>query len=336
MNCFNMSANNDKKTVLITGASGFIGKSLCSAFSLRHRVIALSRHSILGAPDNYISERADIEDDDAISHICSRYQPDVVIHCAGLSHQKNLCTKKRAYLYERINSLATEKIACSALSFNPDLYFIFLSSISVYGENQNRNVVSEDEHCLPTSHYAESKLSAENRLIKLYNDKRLKRLDILRLAPVYDNMWSFNLEKRVFFPQKIFYLRFGSGEQRMSALARKNLVEFIGFRLDHLMAGPFCSIMNVCDEQPYSFNDIIEIFRESKYQPRRIVIKIPLYAVGLLIGCVELLLDNHSVWIHSFYNKLAKNLIFDNKRMFDTGFKPRFNLKAIFNNGVSK
>ncbi|MCD4723109.1 MAG: NAD-dependent epimerase/dehydratase family protein [Desulfobacula sp.] len=319
------------KTILVTGASGFIGQALCKVLSLKYKIIALDRRSCFSDQNTYVSVEANIEDEKALKNVCNTYLPDVVIHCAGLAHQK-LTSKKDASLYENINSIAAEKLAAAAISANSDVYLIFLSSISVYGENQSKKMVREIDKCLPTSDYAESKLSAENRLKRLYAANLLKKLDILRLAPVYDAEWSINLEKRVFAPKKMFYLRFGSGEQKISALARKNLIEFIDFRMRHEIKQRFYNIINVSDERPYSFNEIIETFQKTKYQPKRKVINIPLYFVELPITFIALLLKNKSVWVHSFYNKLANDLVFDNKRMLDTGFKHKVSLRSIFIN----
>lgn len=319
------------KTILITGASGFIGQALCKELSLKYKIIVLDRQSCFSDQNIHASVKANIEDEKALKNVCNTYLPDVVIHCAGLAHQKP-GSKKNANLYENINSIATEKLANAAILANSDVYFIFLSSISVYGENQSKKRVMEIDKCFPSSDYAQSKLSAEKRLQGLYAAGRLKKLDVLRLAPVYDAEWSINLEKRVFVPGKMFYLRFGSGEQKMSALARKNLIEFVGFRLKHEIQHPFYSIINVCDEQPYSFNEIIETFQKTRYQPKRKVINIPLCLVELPIHFIALLFRNKSVWIYSFYNKLANDLVFDNKRMFETGFKHKVSLKSVFIN----
>lgn len=322
------------KTVLVTGASGFIGKAVCRSLFLKYRVIALDRNPCSDSQHHHIAVTADIEDVTAIKHICDRYLPDVVIHCAGMAHQ-TLFLKKGADSYEDTNCLATEKLAHCAAASNPGLYFIFLSSISVYGENQAKPVICETDPCLPTSHYAKSKLSAEKRLIDLYHNNILKKLDILRLAPVYDNRWGGNLEKRVFAPHKICYLRLGSGEQKMSALARANLIEFIGLKLKQIMDRQFCNITNVCDEQPYSFNEIIGVFQKTRHQPRRMVVDIPLHIVGMPALMMGGLLKNQAPWIRSFYYKLAKDSVFDNKKMLDTGFKPRWSLSSVFiNNGI--
>jgi nucleoside-diphosphate-sugar epimerase len=317
------------KTILVTGASGFIGRAICPTLCSKHRVIALDRHPYSATPNNCISVKADIEDETAIKQICSSYQPDVVIHCAGLAHL-DLLRGKQTDRYEKVNSRAAETLAFHAAASNPDMYFVFLSSICVYGEHHDKKPIRETDDCVPTNCYAQSKLSAEKRLVRLFNNNMLKKLDILRLAPVYDTHWSFNLDKRVFSPGKLCYLRFGSGRQKMSALARKNLVEFIAFRLQQEKKGCFCRIMNVCDAQPYSFNEIIKTFQKSPYQPQGGVIGIPLSAIGSITHLAGLVLRHHAVWVDSFYDKLAEDLIFDTGQMRDTGFRPRLNLRSVF------
>lgn len=313
---------------MITGASGFIGRAICRILCLKYRIITLSRHPDPEADIHCTAIKADIEDEAAVKQICETYRPDVVIHCAGLAHL-SLLKARQTEKYERINSLATEILARHAAACNPDLYFVFLSSICVYGEHHDKKPITETDDCRPTNCYAKSKLSAEKRLVKLHEKNLVKKLDILRLAPVYDKNWSFNLEKRVFGPKKLCYLRFGSGQQKMSALARKNLAEFIDFRLEQIKPSRFCCIMNVCDAHPYAFNDIIRIFQKSRYHPRRVVLWVPLCAVGSMVRLAGWLLPDHSIWIHSFYDKLAKDLVIDNTQMLATGFRPVFHLKSV-------
>ena len=232
----------------------------------------------------------------------------------------------------RVNSYASENLAKASVVANPDVHFIFLSSISVYGEENIDGFISEEDECNPSSDYADSKLDAEKRLVKLYNAGELKKLDLLRLAPVYDSDWSLNLERRVFAPGKTAYIKFGSGEQKMSAVARSNLVEFIEFivKKQYEPGERYCNILNVCDEQPYSFKEIIKTFKQSKYQPDRVVITIPLFFVWILTRLAGLLWKNKKKWLYSCYNKLAQSLIFNNKKMLDTGFKPAYTLTSVF------
>ena len=317
--------------ILVTGASGFIGTKLYNGVLKNEHIIAGLDASKAKIDDtNFYA--IDLCDFDSVSDLCAEIKPGVIIHCAGIAHQKLGSIDSDEYF--RVNSHATENLAKAAIKANPDVYFLFLSSISVYGEDDIKGSVSEKNQCNPSSDYAESKLDAEKRLEKLYDSGLLKKLDILRLAPVYDSEWSLNLDRRVFAPKKLAYLKFGSGDQEMSALSRQNLVKFIEYRINqkknNSADSSFCNIINVCDKKPYKFKEIITVFKKSDYHPNRLVFTVPLSFVWIATRLAGLVFRNKSQWLHSCYDKLAYSLVFDNKRMLGTGFKHRYSLESVF------
>ncbi len=172
-------------------------------------------------------------------------------------------------------------------------------------------------------------MNAEIGLKNICDRDGEKKIDIFRLAPVYDRTWRLNLEKRVFGPKKLFYLKFGSGEQCMSTLSRQNLVDFIRYRIEQC-DGPGYTVFNVCDEKTCSFNEIIHVFQNSGVQPNKMVVKIPLFFVGCLTRGAGLVFPRKAGWINSFYNKLANSLVFDNKRMLAPGFCPKQSMASVF------
>ena len=89
-------------------------------------------------------------------------------------------------------------------------------------------------------------------------------------------------------------------------------------------------IINVCDAKPYEFNTIIRVFKESGIRPNRTIISVPLSPVWLATRIAGSLFPNKRNWLHSCYNKLASSLIFDNKKMLGTGFKPVHSLVTVF------
>ena len=201
-----MAATND------TGASGFIGRALCDKLSPDHQVTGIDITEQPDTPSKITWEQASITDTDSVAAICRKHTPDVIIHCAGIAHQKIGSVDRETYI--EVNSEATENLAMAAVGTNPELLFLFLSTISVYGEDPkgisrkdakaqrrlNDNGVGEDAECNPSSDYAFSKLDAEKRLIALCEKGLLHNLIILRLAPVYDREWSLNLDRRVCAP----------------------------------------------------------------------------------------------------------------------------------------
>ncbi|MCD4743898.1 MAG: NAD-dependent epimerase/dehydratase family protein [Desulfobacteraceae bacterium] len=323
--------NQYRKKVLITGVSGFIGRALCEKFLKIYSIIGID-NNITDEIQNVTLDFSDITDYENTSKFINIQKPDIIVHCAGIAHQKIGSIDFDQYF--SVNSNATESLAKAAIKANPDAHFIFLSSISVYGEDNIKGSVPEDNVCIPSSDYALSKLDAEKRLVKLYDSGLLKKIDILRLAPVYDSEWSLNLDRRVFAPKKIAYLKFGSGEQKMSAVFRQNLVDFIEYRLDQekdkATDSAFCNIFNVCDKEPYKFKEIITVFKESDYQPNRMVLNVSLAFVWTATRLAGLVFRNKRQWLHSCYDKLACSLVFDNKRMLGTGFKHRYSLKSVF------
>lgn len=320
-----------EQTVLITGASGFIGSRLCRHFVGEAKVVCVEGPSGSRSkmPAEYESVRADITDRRQLTAICERYRPDIIIHCAGIAHQ-SLGSSVAADAYYRVNRDASVSLAGIAADINPDLYFIYLSSVSVYGEDSSGRRKDESCECLPFTPYARSKLGGESGLIEMWESGALSRLDILRLAPVYSREWSLNFEKRVFGPLKLCYVRFGSGDQKMSALALPNLINFIQYRIVNQSLGNFCQTFNVTDGQNYSFNEIIRVFKRSEQHPDRLTVWIPLGLVWFGTKLLTRLFKGKKRWALSCYDKLAGSIVFDNKKMLETGYIPTCNLETTF------
>lgn len=317
------------KRILVTGANGFIARCVISSLKDSNQILALDMSERNEGFDvDFVV--ADICDYGSVKKIIEEFKPEIVIHCAGIAHQALGGMKKENYF--NVNSDAALNIAVAAQNANPDVYFIFLSSICVYGEQfDSKKAVSENSEVKPSSDYAMSKLEAEKKLIELYDNGEVRKLDILRLAPVYDSSWSLNLDKRVFFPKKIFFVKFGSGKQKMSAVSRKNLSDFIAFRAENCAyKKSFCNIFNVCDKSPYSFEEIINVFRKSQRQPTRFVVKIPLSFVWVLTRFAGFFLKGNKSWLYACYDKVAKDLVFDNSKMIETGFCYKHDLKSTF------
>jgi len=109
------------KNILITGAAGFIGKLLCSRLASGNKVIGVD---ITGPEDGTLNiawEQADLTNEDSVTAICEKHSPDVVIHCAGIAHQKIGVVDSATYM--RVNSEATENLAKAAAKSNPGVCF---------------------------------------------------------------------------------------------------------------------------------------------------------------------------------------------------------------------
>ena len=137
-----------KKRILITGASGFIGKVLVPQLSTLFDVIP-------------IKARFESADEIKMNNI------DCLIHLAGLAHQ----TAGKDDYY-KANYLLTKKLASNALRSNVK-QFIYLSSSKVFGESSLTKTYNENTLCNPKNPYAKSKLMAEEYLNTLSQDIKI-------------------------------------------------------------------------------------------------------------------------------------------------------------------
>ncbi len=95
-------------------------------------------------------------------------------------------------------------------------------------------------------------------------------------------------------------------------------------------------IFNVCDAEAYEFNRIIRVFKKSGIRPDRPVISVPLSVVWFATRIAGVFFPKKREWIHSCYDKLACDLVFDNGRMMGTGFRPRHSLETIFDPQITQ
>tara|TARA_B100000575_G_C23050330_1_gene604626 strand:+ start:217 stop:1182 length:966 start_codon:yes stop_codon:yes gene_type:complete len=159
----------DISTVLVTGATGFIGSRLVELLrELGFTVKIFSRRSHGLFPRLRVEKKCwytgDLHDHESLAEALNGV--DAVFHAAGLAHSGN--TDKDELL--RINSLGTDHVYSAAVRAGAKK-FIFFSSI----------LASEPK----VSAYAASKKSAEQVLLSRGDDSSCTRTVILRPANVY-------------------------------------------------------------------------------------------------------------------------------------------------------
>jgi nucleoside-diphosphate-sugar epimerase len=175
--------------VLITGGTGFIGRSLMAAIrSAGYLVTSVSRTVI--ETDN--SCRLDLTNSLQVSEFIKNSEPiDTIVHCAAIAHGEKA---PKGYTISEFNSLMVVNLLSAFTQKQP--HWIFLSSISVYGGNFFNSYIPFDISPKTTDSYGTGKLRDENSLLNA-----CQHLDILRLMPTYDAAHMDDLKKRICIPK---------------------------------------------------------------------------------------------------------------------------------------
>jgi len=153
---------NNKKTLLITGSTGFIGSHLVKKLVDKYQVIALVSPSDIGVrplPENASIEYADIGDFDLVKKILSKNQPKIILHLAALSPVRY--SFENSGIYQKVNYLATINLVQAAMKIENFEKFVYASTMETYGWQPIKKLFTENLSLHPDSPYAVSKVAAE-------------------------------------------------------------------------------------------------------------------------------------------------------------------------------
>lgn len=179
------------KTVLVTGAAGFIGSFLSERLLSDFediRVIGFdsvndyydirlkeSRLEKLQKHENFIFIKANLADKDKVSEIFREYSPQIVVNLAAQAGVRYSITNPDAYIESNLIGFYNILEACRH-SYDdgaiPVEHLVYASSSSVYGSNKKVPYSTDDKVDNPVSLYAATKKSDElmaHAYSKLYN-----------------------------------------------------------------------------------------------------------------------------------------------------------------------
>ena len=246
--------------VLVTGASGFVGKPLTRALAQSgHVVWAASREPQAIPAQTNVNPIAlpDLANPGPWNSLLAGM--DAVIHLAGIAHVGDNIPDAT---YDRINRAATESIARAAAA-NGVKHFIFLSSIRAQTGPTADKPLNESSPPKPTDAYGRSKLAAEQAV-------RKSGVPFTNLRPVviYGPGVKANLHSLIKLADTSLPLPFGGFRNLRSLLAIENLITAIGFLLE---SGARNATYVVADPAPVTFAEIILTLRTALGRPPRLL-----------------------------------------------------------------
>ncbi len=194
--------------VLVTGASGFLGRAVVAqALSAGLTVRTTSRRPVDVAGAEWM--QCDLTQGATLGPLVGGV--DVVIHVAGLAHQFNDAPSKP---FLQTNAVAVRTLAEAAVRAHVQR-FILISSASVYGSGGG--VKNESTRCDPDTLYGRSKLAGELEAQAAVNGTRT-RLIILRPVTLYGPEDPGNVARLMRAIDRGRFLWIGSGSNRKSLL----------------------------------------------------------------------------------------------------------------------
>lgn len=242
------------KRILVTGASGFIGTSLCSNLAMSGFCVRGVSRSSSNLNIIYKDMISVGEIDGLTSWDQALCDVDTIVHLAGRAHILKESINFPLDEYIRINVKGTRNLALSAVKHGVKR-LVFISSISVNGKftsSESKFFASDVPN--PHNNYSLSKFMAEKELFSVAKNTNLE-IVIIRPPLVYGPNVKANFGNMMTWLFKEIPLPFGCIKNKRSLVSIDNLVDLIITCIGHPEAAN--EIFLVSDGEDISTPDLL-------------------------------------------------------------------------------
>ena len=297
--------------VLLTGATGFLGKSIQVVLSRENSLFSLSR-----TDGDY---KLTIENE--IPNFNQAF--DLVIHAAGKAHSVPKTQEEKKQFYD-VNVLGTQNLLKGLEEVGVPEQFVFISSVSVYGQEFGKNI--NEKHKLEAKDpYGLSKIEAET-LVMEWCKKHNVVCTILRLPLLVGANPPGNLGAMLRAIDKGYYFNIGGGKARKSMVLAEDVAAFIS------KVAAIGGTYNLTDGIHPDFKKLSVAISKSKN--RKAPFNLPLF-VAKLMGYVGDLLGNKAPINSLKLKKITSDLTFDDSKARQiVGWEPQGVLDYLKRNKI--
>ena len=309
-----------KKTALVTGATGVIGPVLVRSllqedYNVRVLIRRTSRESLL--PEGIEKRFGDLNNTKVLNEAVAGVS--VIFHLSAKLHidRPDLSQKEE---YKEVNVEGTRRVVNAART-NDVRRLIFFSTINVYGPTDSGMVYDEKSPINPDGWYAQTKAQAEAIVLDGVPSV------VLRLAAVYGPGMKGNYLRLLEAIRKGYFFMIGDGGNRRTLVFIRDLCRAALLAAEHPDA--LGQIYNVTDGKVHTLREVVgslcEVMRK---QPPKIAL--PRGMVRPLFGLMEdghRLVGRKSPIGRSTVDKMLEDLaVSGDKIMRNLGFRPQYNL----------
>ena len=321
-----------RQTVLITGASGFIGTALIARLSKKYYIIGIDNVLHKDRNNSVLWYKADITEKELLRNIFREIEVkisgriDYVFHLAAYYDMVN----KENRLYRETNENGIRYLLDNLIHFNV-INFVFASSTVVFKPASGDNKLNEDSDLSSFMHYGNSKIEGE-KIISEYKEKI--KATIFRLSAVYSqDCRLIPLANQIAFIWKRCFgytILPGKGVGGISYVHIEDVLD--AFEKSMLMAEkiPSGSIMILSEENLISNNELCDLISREIYGKKLNLIHLPVWIVWL---CIYAASNFHSLTRRRYFFKPWMLKLTDKKYRFNIekakktlGWQPRFQL----------
>lgn len=241
--------------ILITGVYGIIGSYLCQRLKEDgHYIVGIGKREEYEKCHKYYS--CDITNYDNVEKVLKENKDiEIIIHAAALAHNKGNDLSKESFI--KINYEGTKNLIDISNKFINLKNFVFLSTISVYGERLNVEEYKEYERLLPKSPYAVAKKMSEEYIKSTCKSN----YSILRLAPVYSKNFKLNIQRRTQI--KGIGYTVGKGEKKLSLCNIKNIYLAVNYIIKNYEKETN-NTYNISDSRSYSYKELLKYVNKKR------------------------------------------------------------------------